>query len=80
MGEVVQIRKPWETVLQMLHDDLDSGELTHAVLIWYGPDHGITYGPMNATNKTFLLGLLERVKSQIIETANEDDGGWEDEE
>lgn len=52
-------------IIREVADDVDAGEITHAVLVYRTAEGDLKYRCIGADEQTYLIGMLARVQSSI---------------
>jgi len=66
MGEVIKFKEADYTVIDEFVKELKAGNVTHGVIAYRRKDGKLEHILINPEHSTYLIGLLERVKMELI--------------
>jgi len=66
MGEVIKFKENDSEALEEFLESFKRGEITHGVIAYRCKDGGLEHILINPEHSTYLIGLLERVKMELI--------------
>jgi hypothetical protein len=66
MGEVVNIYKSDHGIVEKFLEEVKEGNVTHGVIAYRCKDGSLENILINPEHSTYLVGLLERVKMELL--------------
>jgi hypothetical protein len=66
MGEIIKLNEPDYSAVDEFVKELKKDNVTHGVIAYRCKDGGLQHILINPDHSTYLIGLLERVKMELI--------------
>jgi len=66
MGEVIKLNKTDHEIIEKFLEEVKAGNVTHGVIAYRCKDGGLEHILINPEHSTYLIGLLERVKMELL--------------
>ena len=66
MGEVIKFKENDSEAIEEFLESFKRGEITHGVIAYRSTNGDLSYRLINPDHSTYLIGLLERVKMELI--------------
>lgn len=66
MGEIINLKEPDHSIIDKFVKELKDGNVTHGVIAYRCKDGGLEHILINPDHGTYLIGLLERVKMELV--------------
>ena len=66
MGEIINLKEVDYTIIDEFVKELKAGNVTHGVIAYRCKDGGLEHILINPDHSTYLIGLLERVKMELL--------------
>jgi len=77
MGELIQLDKTFLRSAEEFLDHVQKCKITHGAMIYRLDDGSLNWKTFGHEHKTYLVGLLERLKHRLLTKADEE-GIWEE--
>jgi hypothetical protein len=78
MAKIIEFPNPFEEVSEEFITLVRSGKVTHAVMCYRLETGQLGYTFLGGEHKTYLVGLIERAKHELIKRSDNEDGEWEE--
>jgi hypothetical protein len=72
VGDLVQLKSDWVEIAESFLQKVKRGEVTHGAIIYRTVDGGLEWGILGYDEKTYIVGLLERLKHRLCFEADEE--------
>ena len=75
MGELIPITKDFKESAREFLEMVEQGKISHGVFVYRTTEGELMWKTFGNEHKTYLCGLIERVKHRLLEKADEE-GQW----
>jgi len=66
MGEIIKLNRTDHEIIERFLEEVKGGNVTHGVIAYRCKDGGLEHILINPEHSTYLVGLLERVKMELL--------------
>jgi hypothetical protein len=78
VGDLIQLNSDWVEVAETFLRSVKEGRITHGAIIYRTADGELEWGVLGYNEKTYVVGLLERLKQRLCYEADAEQI-WEEE-
>jgi hypothetical protein len=72
VGDLVQLNSDWVEVAETFLQSVKEGRITHGAIIYRLNDGSLEWAVLGYDEKTYIVGLLERLKHRLCFEADEE--------